>query len=216
MKTRAKKSQTVTIAILALLIGSSACFAQDTESKTVRDVPREGFYSAAHQFVFFAVLEGCFIDGLNREDIEKILPGKKGWQNFVISCPICEPAHDGFRMYAERMTLSKQISKHTDSSYNTFGQGLDEKIREQLSKAGQPCRDAIKALIQKWVDARIETFRLDENETKELRDELARMRKEGEKALKGFKSGKPGDWTNYKGWEEGCPICKGASPVWAE
>ena len=102
----------------------------------------------------------------------------------------------------------RQPGKITDISYNTFGQGLDKKTREQLAKGGQSCRDALKNLMQKWVDARIEKLRLTEQETNELRAEFAKMRKKGEEALKRFKSGKPGDANEaYDDWEQGCPNC---------
>ena len=183
----------------------------------------EGFYDEAHQFLFFAVLEGCYTDGLNRDDIEQIIPNHEDrvriyTKNFIISCPICQPVYDGFVLYADRNTLSKQTRKPTDISFNTFGQGLDKKTREQLAKGGQPCRDAIKDLIQKWVDARIAKLRLTEQETKELRDEFAKRRKKGEEALQRFKSGKQGEsiQKTYYDWEEGCPNCLGASPMGPE
>ena len=36
--------------------------------------PPQGSYGEAHQFVFFAVLEGCYRDGLNDEEIDQIIP----------------------------------------------------------------------------------------------------------------------------------------------
>lgn len=179
--------------------------------------PPADFYSEAHRFVFFAVLEGCYADGLIEEDLDWILPltseGRLDtYANFVISCPLCAPALDAFQLYSVRQPSSSQQSKST--RFDTFGTGLDASVKAELAKPGQACRDAIQGLIQKWVDSRIVTMRLTDAETKTLREELTKMREKGEKALKNFQNSRNGDALKerYKDWKA-CPICSGASPM---
>jgi hypothetical protein len=57
-------------------------------------------------------------------------------------------------------------------------------------------------------------MRLTEQESKELRGELKKMREDGERALKRFQNAENGDELKerYRDWK-GCPICSGASPM---
>jgi len=177
-------------------------------------------FSEPHRFVFFAVLEGCYEDGLTQEAIDLIIPaGATGQRelmaNFVWQCPLCGPAFDGFHVYSMRQRFAngpKNLDR--DDPYNTFGVGLEAKVMRQLAESGPKCREAIQALIDKWVSARIERLRLNEEEAIELRKQLANMRKSGEAMLKSFQNGGHGEKSaeNYKGWTS-CPICSGASPA---
>ncbi|MEM7012442.1 MAG: hypothetical protein AAF585_13275, partial [Verrucomicrobiota bacterium] len=175
-----------------------------------------GTYDDTHQFIFFAVLEGCYADGITNEDLDLIIPESENGlrqmiTNFVYMCPLCEPAFDAFNFYAGRPHMSQPAKK---TNYTTFGQGLDREVKEQLEKPGKPCRDAIMGLIKKWVDARIAKLRLNEEEEAVLREHLAARRKKGEEFLKAFQEGKNGDKlaAAYAGWKE-CPICSGSSPT---
>lgn len=179
--------------------------------------PPAGQYSEAHRFVFFAVLEGCYTDGLIDEDIDLIFSKKeKGhrdeFANFILGCPLCGPASDAFKRYADGIRL---VQINSDKRYyTTFGQGLDPQVKAELAKPGQPCRDAIQGLIKKWVDARIVQMRLTEEETKTLREKLAKMRKAGENYLKTWQNEKDGNdlKKRYEDWKA-CPTCSGASPM---
>ncbi|MDF1858900.1 MAG: hypothetical protein P1U87_01730 [Verrucomicrobiales bacterium] len=200
---------------LVILLISPAGFAQSKFGYGPN--PEEGFYPEAHRFVFFAVLEGCFTDGLIEEDLDWILSAdengvRDGFANFIISCPLCGPAGDAFELYAERKISSKQIIKR--SSYRTFGPGLEDEVKAELAKGGQSLRDALQKLVGKWIEERIKAARLTDAEEATLRKELAEMRKEGEKALKRMQQGGHGDRLRelYKDWET-CPTCSGAAPM---
>jgi hypothetical protein len=61
------------------------------------------FKNETSQFVFFAVLEGLYRDGLSTKTVELIVPRKnKGsalsLENFIINCPLCYPAAEAFRL----------------------------------------------------------------------------------------------------------------------
>lgn len=176
-------------------------------------------YSEAHKFVFFSVLEGCYRDGLTNKQIDLIIPPiersdfRDHSVNMVVTCPLCGPAFDAFNMYAEHKRFNSQPKKIT--SYTTFGPGLSKEVKIELAKPGKPCRTALQGLIKKWIEERINKHRLTKEETKALREELDRMRKEGEDALKRFKEGKHGEslQKTYLQWGDECPVCSGASPM---
>lgn len=198
-----------------LLVTSSGS-AQQRKDWLIGPNPPEGAYDEVHRFIFYAVLEGCFEEGVTNEDLEHIIPTaengmRKMRTNFVIACPLCGPAYDAFNFYAGRPRLT-QPAKITN--YTTYGSGLDAEVRKQLATPGLPCRDAIQGLIGKWVDNRIEKLRLSEEETKALREELAAKRKKGEEFLAGFQKGFNGDELEeaYRDWER-CPVCSGSSPM---
>ena len=209
------------IALIACCFGVfSAGGADEVKKREVFVIPPNppaGKYSEAHRFVFFAVLEGCYTDGLVDEDIDWILPKTKTehrdqFANFVLACPLCGPASDAFKRYADGIRL---VQINSDKmAYTTFGQGLDRKVKAELAKPGQPCRDAIQRLIKKWVDARIVQIRLTEEETALLRKELAKMRERGDKFLKTWQNSKDGNdlKKRYQDWKA-CPTCSGASPM---
>ena len=205
------------LSLLSISLNPAMSYGADRAEPLVGPNPPADFYSEAHRLVFFAVLEGCYADGLTGEDLDRILPKDSGgrsdaYANFVISCPICAPALDAFQLYAVRQPSALQESKAT--RYDTFGTGLDASVKAELAKPGQARRDAIQGLIQKWVDSRIVSMRLTEAETKTIREALRKMRERGEKALKNFQEGRNGDLLKerYKDWKA-CPICSGASPM---
>jgi len=208
------ESLTLLFSLLFLPLGLGA--APDREKWPDGPNPPAEAYDDVHRFVFFAVLEGCFTDGITDADLEFIIPtaengGRKMITNFVIACPLCRPAYDAFHFYANRPHLS-QPAKHTH--YTTFGAGLEPAIRQQLAEPGLPCRNAIQDLIERWVSARITKLRLNEEEEKSLRSALADKRKKGEEWLARFREGKHGEELaeNYQDWEN-CPICSGSSPM---
>lgn len=210
-----KKSPILCFAALSILVSVFEA-APDRESFPDGENPPPGAYDDAHQFIFFAVLEGCYADGITNEDLDFIIPKaengmRKMTTNFVLQCPLCNPAHDAFSLYASRPHMT-QPAKHT--RYTTFGPGLDESVKAELAKPGLPCRNAIQGLIETWVDARIEKLRLNDEETAKIRADLAERRKKGEEWLKRFQQGQNGDELReiYKDWKE-CPICSGSSPM---
>src|SRR5262245_43577757 len=63
----------------------------------------EGAYDA-HRFIFYAVLEGCFEDGLATEDAAQILLRKENepYAHFVYACPVCTPTIHALEVYRSR------------------------------------------------------------------------------------------------------------------
>ena len=174
--------------------------------------PREADYGEYHRFVFYAVLEGCYEDGLTSADIDHIIPkaenGKREMSaSFVYTCPLCHPAFEAFRLYGSRQPFHGQKV----TTYDTFGQGLDEKTRQLLGGAPNERRNAIQSLISRWIGKRAKLLRLDQDERTELMKTLKEMKGEGDAALKRFQNGEHGDYfrDEYQDWKK-CPVCEGS------
>ncbi len=175
--------------------------------------PPETEYDNYHRFIFYAVLEGCYEDGIKADDIDLIVPKNEenGMRelstNFVYTCPLCHPAFEAFRIYGSRLPfVGQKITR-----YDTFGAGLDEATRKQLRGTPNERRNAIQGLISKWVGARAELLRLNKEERIELMKSLKEMKGKGDAALKKFQEGEHGNYftETYKDWKK-CPVCEGS------
>lgn len=185
------------------------------QKKVNSNPPKNRQFSAAHQFLFFAVLEGCYREGLNAEDIEVIIPTNKEdpdlpkfYTNFVYACPICKPCYEAFRLYGRRTHFAYQKVHR----YDTFGTGIAAPLRTELhSEDASIRRGAIRKLIKKWTDERMELLRLKPEEIAELNKQLTEMRKQGEKFLSKWQNAdETTPLKQYEGWEE-CALCSGAA-----
>ena len=146
-------------------------------------------FSETHQFIFFAVLEGLYRDGLPDSTVDAIL-GESIVDNFVISCPICTPAYDAFHVFQGRPQLTDYKKK-----YNDFG-GLMGRLtkEERAALQGEPeeKRKQVQALISRWIEARISNHNLSQEEEAALRKKLREFREKGSAALERFKRGESG------------------------
>ena len=76
--------------------------------------------------VFFAVLEGLYVDGVSNEAVDVLLRredrgnGAEQYMHFIYGCPICLPAQDALRVYRQRVPLSYK------GSPDTLGEGLPD------------------------------------------------------------------------------------------
>ena len=199
-----------TVWISFLLVGSG---------QELKPNPPKEKFSETHRFVFFAVIEGCFNDGVGQAEIDLMIPirperenRRSITKNLVYTCPLCSAVFDGLRLYSDRQGFISGMSKK--EWYNTFGEGLDAKTKKALANEGEECRKAIQDLVHKWIETRIKKLRLNPKEGRALREKLAAMRDEGEKALKKFQDGEHGEelQKNYQAWKT-CPVCAGVSPM---
>ena len=167
------------------------------------DKPR---FSDTHKFIFFAVLEGLYNDGVGDISVAAIL-GESGTENFVIACPICGPASRAVEFYQDRPTMGgkKMVTK-------TFGPGLTVEERKALVGEPEERRELVQALISRWIEARIAASHLPEEKEKKLRENLRKYRERGTEALKRFQNGENGEFLQkvYAGWDY-CPSCNGAT-----
>ena len=183
----------------------------------------ESKYYREFRLIFFAVLEGLYEDGVAGEALELIIPDEKTMMiedapektNFVYACPICTPTFDALRLYKARSPFYSQKA----TKYNTFGLGLSEEVMKQLRGTPFERRDAIEALVNKWIQRRLDNTKLTCEEREQIEKNLSTMRKKGEKMLKLFQSEKSynGFKKYYSNWKK-CAACSGASPLerWLE
>lgn len=159
------------------------------------------------EFVFFAVLEGLYRDGVQNDMLDQILPRNKvgaesrTYTHFVYGCPLCMPALNAFLIYRERRGFYgwKGVT-------DTFGEGLDEGLRAQLAGNDSKQRMAgIHDLIQRWVHRRLDLMNLDESQRVVWQTALEDARKEGMRMLETRRAaGDPGVFV------DGCAVCDGA------
>ena len=159
--------------------------------------------SRASQLVFFAVLEGLYRDGVSNDDVDQIIPpgesGKPRFDsgNFVYACPLCHPAFEAFHLYRQREPFYG-LKRPLD----TFGLGLEPAVAARLhSSDGAQRRQAIEALINRWVSQRLEIMRLSKSEREAITSEIEQGRKQGMGALR--QSGQTSQSRTN------CPICDG-------
>ena len=217
--------KTILSCLLCTVIGASVAltFAQNGEpAKPKADKPRGWFDNEASQLVFFAVLEGLYRDGVPQEAIDIIIPWKgtipteenpapKGYrdlyEHFVYMCPLCHPAYEAFVVYSNRKPFVGQKADNID----TFGREFDPAIMKLLRSEKKADRlEAIKRLIDRWVDQRLALMRLTKQERLEWKVRIDALRDEGTKWLKQFQAGGHGLGAMYADWKF-CPSCDGSA-----
>jgi hypothetical protein len=150
-------------------------------------------------FIFFAVLEGLFADGVGNDLATKVLERDEkitgGYANFVYACPICRPTIEAFRAHLRRR----------DFEHGRKGDMIGpSKVSAELSKAllegsAEDRRAALQKLITKYIQARMDLMRLTAEERGIWNAVLENRRAMGTQSLKAMKLP----------WKE-CPSCEGA------
>jgi hypothetical protein len=218
------------LARLMLVLLPAACgavLAAEPE-KPQNEWEQWGAFNPSYQMVFFAVLEGLYFDGVSNEAVDAIIPlHKDGYramtEHFVYACPLCAPVKDALNLYRARPPFANQKPIRWEETSDgrgkpiyrdTFGKGLDAETMAALKSDKKSVRlEALRALVQKWVQRRMELQRLTADEKKEWAAKFEKMSKDGEKLLKEWTA--DGDRANamgfdYKGWTDFCPSCSGA------
>jgi hypothetical protein len=160
--------------------------------------------SDMQKLVFFAVLEGLYSDGVDNVAVDIILgvdPKTKlprMEENFVYACPLCLPAYDAFVLYRSRVPFYGR-----KSGGDTFGPGLDGIVLTKLKSTKKADRlEAIRMLVDRWVNRRLELMRLSAEERKAWTTQIEAGRQQGMKVLQG--DSRKADW-------KGCAFCDGAA-----
>ncbi|MEI6235005.1 MAG: hypothetical protein WCT04_18265 [Planctomycetota bacterium] len=204
-----------TLSVLAILLTLSLCrFTHAGEAVAVAAKPADAVVkwqdSEAGQFVFFAVLEGLYRDGVSNEIVDLIIDPPRDMDNkikhtFVIQCEICHAAYEAFVLYRRRQTF--QLSAGRD----TLGKGADVKIVENL-KGDAPKRVfALGALIRPWIMARVELTKLSREKQEELMKTLVAFKKDAGMKLGKLRRDDPlyNDWNFYGS----CQACEAATEI---
>ena len=165
------------------------------------------------QFVFFAVLEGLYRDGVQNEIVDAIIGGKvekkedKVKTHFVFRCELCHATYEAFRAYRNRPAF-------TDAKgASTFGKGADLKLLKDLSSKDARTRVyTMGALVRPWIMHRIEQTRKTPAEKTAMKKKFAAYAQDGAKMLDAHKKAKDGfylDWRFYGS----CQACEAAKDL---
>jgi hypothetical protein len=163
------------------------------------------------RFIFYAVLEGCFEDGLTTKDVSQILlhrPNENAYFHFIYACPICTATIQALQTYQSRPEHFYSLK----SGASTFGAGLSAELKQQLYSDNADGRlTAINSLIQRWVTARMTLLGLSEDKRAQLETALEEKRKEGMNHLESFKA-EGTAFVNAPAFVtlEECAVCNGA------
>ncbi|MGI9239472.1 MAG: hypothetical protein ACR2RV_01650 [Verrucomicrobiales bacterium] len=166
----------------------------------------ESRFGATQRFIFQSILEGLYEDGVSTEDVEQILMRREREEyfHFIYACPVCTASVWAFEAYRDRPEKLYCVK----SGASTFGFGLGKEIRDGLHSENVGQRlSTINTLIGRWIDRRMDTLRLTEEERAELAERLEEKREEGMARLNQFRN-VPIYAPAYQGkgdWE--CAVC---------
>ncbi len=171
-------------------------------------------FDKGYRFIFYAVMEGCYEDGLSSNDVAQILlknEKPKSFSNvyahFVYACPVCTPTIHALEAYQSRPSRFYSMKNPA----TTFGPGLAPDLKKQLySEKPEDRLAAINTLMQRWVSNRISMLKLSDQERAELQKTLEEMRKKGTGYLKNWeKDSSQYDMSAFKNVHQ-CAVCNGA------
>ncbi len=181
----------MTFCLLALLVVPTRAAPTDAEFK---------------EFLFFAVLEGLFEQGLPDNTVDRLLQrdAMSGQPFlFVYGCPICHPTYDALRLYRSRQPMWGDKRESRD-----FASKVEPALLKRLNADDPTTRaEAFGELVEQFVAARIATSRFTPAELKTWRTKLDEGKQRGEEQLKQYQA--QGN-TTYS-WMKSCSMCNGAN-----
>ena len=165
------------------------------------------------QFVFFAVLEGLYRDGIQNEIVDAVIGEKidkkenKIKTHFVFRCELCHATYEAFRTYRNRPAFLDA------KGASTFGKGTDLKLLKELqSKDARTRIYSMGRLIRPWIMQRIEETRKTPAEKTAMKEKFAGYAREGKDILRAHQQAKDGfylDWRFYGS----CQACEAAKDL---
>jgi len=187
-----------------LLLAGLMSLALNTPAASAKD------FDDNYRFIFYAVLEGCYEDGIATTNVDQILlmNTNVGYVHFVYACPICTPTIHALEAYRSRPKHFAGLKTRA----TTFGSGLsEEQIKKLYSDRPADRLEVINGLMQTWISRRMAELRLTDAEKAQLKQDLEKMRKEGMSMLKNFQSGDPARFKISAFAEvQQCAVCNGA------
>lgn len=199
-------------AILAVSLGTPLVLLVATETPPAKEPPapaalRQAALGDLPRFIFLAVLDGLYTDGVSNDVVDAILTrdsvsGRP--QHFVYACPICMPAHDALQTYRARPAFYGRKIR-----VDTFGPGLPAELVGRITGKDLQVRlDAINGLVESWVRRRLEAMRLDPAERDAWTWAIAQGREKGMQMLESFRAGARQDGHDLL---KSCAFCDGAA-----
>lgn len=177
------------IARFAFICAFLALAAPSYPGKSAEQAQFERF-GPAYRLVFFAILEGLFLDGAKDEEVQRVLMKRSdehGYEHFIYGCPICTAVFLAFEAYRARpeFWMYKPITQPDHQfEHSTFGHGFTQDVRDGLNSEDVKVRlQTLHGLVSTWIDRRMAAMDLTEEEEQTLREQIEAGRKQGEKAL---------------------------------
>lgn len=200
------------LAPLALFCALNCVRAEDPSNPSNAEPAQDcskGF-DEAHQFIFFAVLEGLYQDGLTNGDVNQILKRdeKGGMEHFIYGCPICHPAIHALEGYQSRPNRFSGLK----SSCSNFGSGLNETGKKNLYSVKPEERlTAVNSLILSWTARRMSQLNWPPERMAALKASLDQKRQQGMKVLE-TQTSVPEWKARYAAFAKvgACPACNAA------
>ena len=195
---------------VALLFGSTSHAAPEDVDEKAPSVTWQN--DPLCQFVFFAVLEGLYRDGVQDEVVDLIIgaPEKEGdkvKKCFIFRCELCHATYEAFRAYRSRPKFE------TAGGKSTFGKGVDTAVIADLkSKKARTRVYAMGGLVRPWITHRIEETRKTEEEKIAMKKEFERFAKEGAQFLEKHIAGKDPFYLDWRFYGQ-CQACEAAEDL---
>ena len=165
------------------------------------------------QFVFFAVLEGLYRDGIQNEIVDAIIGEKilkkddKVKTHFVFRCKLCHATYEAFRTYRNRPAFMQT------KGVSTFGKGTDlAQLKKLRSNDARTRIYAMGAMVRPWIMHRIKETRKTPEEKTAMKEQFMKYAQEGSDLLRTHKKAKDGfylDWSFYGS----CQACEAAKDL---
>lgn len=128
----------------------------------VQDKPKPPSDAALNRFVFFAVLEGLFEDGMPAETVDLILSknDKGEYENFIYACPICTPSVEAFRAFQMRRQF------YHGRKGEAYFDAKPDPLFDEIAKQAQQKRynKALDTLMQRYIKRRLDRLNLSADE----------------------------------------------------
>lgn len=158
------------------------------------------------QFLFYAVLEGLFEQGLPDATVDRLLQRDAMSGNpflFVYGCPICHPTYDALRLYRSRQPMWGDKRESRD-----FANKLEPALLKRLNADDPAVRaEAFGSLVERFVAARIAASRFTPTELEAWRKKLEEGKQRGEEQLKVYQA----QGNSTYSWMKSCSMCQGAN-----
>lgn len=200
------------VAVVSLLMGSPLLAADEAEQAPPEKAALVWQNDEMCQFVFFAVLEGLYRDGIQNEVVDAIIGDlvekeeDKVKTHFVFRCELCHATYEAFRTYRNRPAFMEA------GGQSTFGKGADLKILKELKSEKAKTRVyAMGRLVRPWIMHRIDETRKTAAEKTEMKESFEKYAREGRKLMEKYTDVDPlyVDWSFYGS----CQACEAAEDL---
>ena len=205
----------VAAAFAAITLSAGAGPATESAAKPAAPAPPSDQWRSdpACQMVFFAVLEGLYVDGVPDEVVDLIVPPKTDLdtnvkRNFVFRCPLCHAAYEAFVLYQRRQAFNGSNDKRS-----TFGKNFDPTVIERLKSDKPQLRVyAMGSLVRPWIDRKLKSMNLVESEKSALLKKLIEYAGEGDRMFREYKQDPKSIYIEWQ-FYGGCQACEAARIV---